>query len=129
MAYTIICHHHLSKHAGRHPQQWEDWQDAAQEICDIVEGLAKRVKPSLNSRETLYALAVASQATRSGVAILPGLVTYQVIDVADAPSNHEPGLGDVLDWAAVGRLARQAQKQTIELNHLAALAAWCRSRP
>src|ERR1700737_4876800 len=99
---------------GRHPDEWNDWEDAAQEICDIVENLAKRARPPLNSREALYVLKVASQAAQTGVAVLPGLATYQVVDVADAPSNDLDAPGPC-DWKAVGSLARQAQHKTIEL--------------
>lgn len=124
MPYTVACHHHADDHTGRHPGEWEAWQDAAQEICDLIESLAERACPPLNGREALYVLKVASDATRTGVAVLPGLVTYRVIDVTDAPGNDDRATGQAgaIDWNAVGRLARQAQRHLIELNHRSAVA-------
>lgn len=125
MPYTIICRHHRSGHNGRHPQQWETWGDAARELADVVEGLTARLASSLNDAEKSYVRMLVDKAARFGVAVLPGLVTYRVADVADAPPSRPIGSDAPrsIDWASVGRLARRAQRHTIELNNTAAVAA------
>jgi hypothetical protein len=94
MPYTIACHHHADGHRGRDPRAWGTWQEAAQAICDHVEAMAARACPPLEGEEVRYVLRIAAQAADTGIAELPGLVTFEVADTVDAPPlTGDPGLG------------------------------------
>ena len=121
MAYTITCHHHVTGRQSRHRQEWESWDEAAQEIRGFVERLTRQSDPSLESPDAIHFLKVAADAVTTGVAELPGIVTYRVVDVADAPLADLPQ-AEGPDWDAIGRLARKTQKLGIELIHLSAVA-------
>jgi hypothetical protein len=125
MPYTIACRHHQGGRRDRHPREWDTWDDAARELAVFVENLVTRLSSPLSDPERAHMQMLSAQITRSGVAVLPGLTTYQVVDVTDAPAR-DPARPDTprrIDWPTVGRLARRAQRQTIDLNNTASAAA------
>jgi hypothetical protein len=125
MPYTIACRHHKNGRHDRHPRQWDTWDDAARELAVFVENLVTRLSSPLNEPEMAHMQMLTAQITRSGIAVLPGLTTYQVVDVTDAPAR-DPARSDTpgrIDWPTVGRLARRAQRHTIDLNDTASVAA------
>lgn len=124
MPYTITCHHHRSGHRDRHPSEWDGWEEAAQELGAWIHQTILDLSPALNDAELASVRTFADQAAHTGVVVLPGLASFRVVDVSDAPSDRPAPRppGEQIDWPQIGRLARRAQTQTITLNHLAAVA-------
>jgi hypothetical protein len=124
MPYTITCRHHRSGHNGRHPKEWEDWSQSAAQLAVYLEELVVRMSPPLNEAEKVFARTLAAESARTGVAVVPGLASYHVVDIVDAPSDQAGTMdhSDQVDWVAVGCLARRLQQQAIDLNHTAAVA-------